>query len=587
MKNFFNYIFYVSLLVMGLSFTSCQDEFESLPDEDGQTESISSTSTTAKLIENTTANDGSFDNIVDAASCFSINFPYTVKVNGVSLTINDIEDLESIEELLDAVDNNEELLDIIFPITITLSDYSELTIDGIDGFEEMVEECVEGGEDDDIECIDFVYPITLYTFDLNNEATGNVTVESDMEFRLFFAGLDENDLISIDFPVTLELYDDTTVVVESNAELANAIENAKDLCDEDDDDDYNDDDFTQDELVDYLAGCPWLVKQVKRNDQDQTELYLDYVLNFEEDGSVSATDGEGNVYGGAWSTRETDFALLLDLEFESLEVFNMEWFIYEQGEGLVNLHVSDGNTIMLSKACDLVDDDPTTLREALKECSWIIKEIYNDGVDVKRLLGYEFNFMAEGVVTLSNGDVVSDGTWEVSTNAQGRLVMEITMGEEQSVSFVWPLSSLDDERLEFEITGTDYELVLERNCDDDENDGDVTWIRDLFSDTQWELALFSQNEDPLTDAYSDFTYEFNTDGTITVMDQDLLAISTGNWYVYRNSEGYLEMIIRFGSESNFYPLGNDYLIVEVVENRIELKHENEYDGYEHLVFEKK
>lgn len=586
MKNFFSYIVYVGLLVVGLGFTSCQDEFESLPGEDGQSESISSTSATAKLIEDTCANDGSFDNIVDAASCFSINFPYTVKVNGVSLTINDIEDLETIEGLFDAVDTTERFLDIIFPITVTWSDYSEVTIDSMDVLEELAEECEEGGDDDDIECIDFVYPITLYTFDLSNEATGNITVESDREFRLFFAGLDENELISIDFPVTLELYDDTTMVVTSNAELANAIENAKDLCDEDDDNDYNDDDFNQDELVDYLVGCPWLVKQVKRNDQDQTQLYLDYVMNFKEDGSVSATDNEGNVYSGVWSTRETEFALLLNLEFDALEVFTMEWFIYDQGNGLVNLNISDGNTIMLSNACDVVDDDPSTLREALKECSWIIKKVFNDGQEIKRLLGFEFNFEAEGVVTLSNGDVVTEGTWEIAANAQGRLVMAVTMGDEEAVSFEWPLSHLDDDRLKFEI-GDDYELILERNCDNDDNDEDVTWIRGLFNDSQWELALFSQNEDPLTESYNGFTYEFNADGSITVLDQELLQISVGNWYVYRNSEGNLEMIIRFGSESNFYPLGNDYLIVEVEENRLELKHVNDYGGYDHLVFEKK
>jgi hypothetical protein len=130
-------------------------------------------------------------------------------------------------------------------------------------------------------------------------------------------------------------------------------------------------------------------------------------------------------------------------------------------------------------------------------------------------------------------------------------------------------------------------LILERNCDNDDNDEDVTWIRGLFNDTDWELALFSQNEDPLTEAYADYTYRFGMDGTITVLDMDMTEISAGNWYVYRNSDNKLEMIIRFGSDSNFYPLGNDYKILEVEENRLELKHENDYDGYDHLVFEKK
>ena len=59
MKKFFNYAFYASLLIIGLTFTSCQDEFEKLPEEEAQQEAFAANSTTAKLIENTSSNDGS------------------------------------------------------------------------------------------------------------------------------------------------------------------------------------------------------------------------------------------------------------------------------------------------------------------------------------------------------------------------------------------------------------------------------------------------------------------------------------------------------------------------------------------------
>jgi len=591
MKKFFNYAFYSSLLVLALTFTSCQEEFEPLPEDGVEQEAITATSTTAKLIEETTSNDGSFDNIVDESSCFNIKFPYSVKVNGVELTITGEPDLEAIEEIFDALEEDDDILDIIFPITITLADYAEITIAGIDDLRELAQECKEGGDDDDIECIDFVYPITMYTFDINNEETGNVSVGSDKDLRRFFAGLDDNDLISMDFPVTLKLYDGTTMVVDSNAELANAIENAKELCDEDDDNDYNDDDFTQERLENYLVECPWLIHEVKRENQLQTDQYIDYAMNFSEDGTVKVFDREGNMLNGTWSTRVAEHKVLLKLEFDELVDFTLEWYVYEIGEGKIKLYAGDGNRIIMYMGCDIINDDPNTLREILTECSWIIKRVFNDEQEIKRLLGFEFNFEAGGVVTLSNGDIVSQGIWEITANEQGRLVMAITMGDEPGVSFSWPLSELRQERLKFEIPGTDYELVLERNCDNDDNDEDVTWIRGLFNDTQWELALFSQNEDPLTEAYGGYTYEFGMDGTITVlemnMNMELQEISTGKWYVYRNSDNKLEMIIRFESESNFYPLGNDYIILEVEENRLELKHENKNGGYDHLVFEKK
>ncbi len=587
MKKFLNYAFYCSLLVLALTFTSCQDEFEELPEEGAQQEAIAVNSATAKLIEDTCSNDGSFDNIVDESSCFNIKFPYTVEVNGLQLTISSVDDLDSIEDIFDALEGDEDILEIIFPITITLADYAEITINGIEDLRELAKECKEGGDDDDIECIDFVYPITLYTFDLNNEETGNVTVESDKDLRQFFKGLDENDLVSMDFPVTLKLYDGTEMVVKSNAELAQAIENAKELCDEDDDNDHNDDDFTQERLENYLVECPWLIHEVKRENQLQTDQYIDYVMNFKEDGTVKVIDRAGNMLNGTWSTRVAELNnVLLKLEFDELVDFSLEWFVYEIGEGKIKLHVSDGDKIIMHMGCDIINNDPNTLREALKECSWIIKKVFNEGQEIKRLLGFEFNFEIDGVVTLSNGDLVSQGSWEIITNDQGRLVMAITMGDEPGVSFEWPLSELKDERLKFEIPGTDYELILERNCDNDENDQDVTWIRGLFNDSQWELTLFSQNEDPLTDAYEAYTYEFGMDGSLTVLDANMQEISVGDWYVYRNSYDKLEMIIRFGSDSNFYPLGNDYKILEVEENRLELKHENSYGGYDHLIFNK-
>ncbi len=91
----------------------------------------------------------------------------------------------------------------------------------------MASECLEGGDDDDIECIDFVYPITLFTFGVDNQQANEVQVMSDQELRRFFDELEDDDLISIEFPITLKKYDGTEVTVQNNAELAAALEMAK------------------------------------------------------------------------------------------------------------------------------------------------------------------------------------------------------------------------------------------------------------------------------------------------------------------------------------------------------------------------
>ena len=585
MRKFFKTTLFASLLAVAISFTSCQDEFEEISNGE-ENESITANSAAAKLITNTSSQDGSFDNIVDGVSCFAIEFPYTVNVNGLEVTLDSKEDLVTVEELLDKVDVDSDIVDIIFPITITLADYSEITISSKDELREIAKDCIEGGKDDDIECIDFVYPLTVFTFDVNNQQTGNATVENDRQLRRFFAGLEGNQLVSMDFPVTLKLYDNTEVVVNTNAELAVAIESAKEACDEDDDNDHNDDDFSKERLDAYLVACPWLIHDMQRNEEDQIGRYFEYAMNFAANGTVTAKDREGNSIEGEWTTRVSNNRVLLKLEFTALMDFTLDWFVYELEDGKIKLFAEGGNKIIMKKACNVIDKDPNTLRGVLKECSWIIKKVKRDNQELDRLLGYEFNFMADGVVTLSSGEVSSEGTWEITLNAQARLVMAITMGNEPGVSFEWPLSDLRDNRLKFEIPGTGYELILERNCDNDVDDEDVVWIRGLFKDSLWEVALFSENQDP-SEAYTNYEFSFSANGKVTVYSPNQVEVSAGRWFVYRNSDNKLEMIINFGANSNFYPLANDYIVLEVQENRLELKHENSNGGYDHLVLEKK
>ncbi|MEM9141854.1 MAG: hypothetical protein AAGA86_02630 [Bacteroidota bacterium] len=590
MKKFLSNVVYGSLLTLLFVFTSCQDEFEDIVVEPDEQETLNMESATVQLVSNTVSNDGSFDNIVDGSSCFNLRFPYTVEANGLELIIDGLEDLEVIEEVFDALEDDEDILEIIFPVTITLGDYSELTINSVEALRQIAETCVEGGADDDIECIDFVYPITLFTFDINRQQTGNVTVESDRELRRFFAGLDEGDLVSIQYPVTLKKYDGSEIQVSNNAELAAALEAAREACDEDDDNDHNDDDFSEERLANLLTECPWLVKEVQRNSTDQTEQYFEYVMNFKEEGAVTVRDRMGNVLQGTWNIRTAQNVVMLKLEFETLVDFSLEWFVYEIGNSRIKLFSGDGNKIIMAPACDVFDDSPETLREALKECDWVIKRVKNNGQHLNRLLGFSFEFKEDGVVTLSDAETEFQGTWAITTNANGRLVMAVTMGDEPGVSFEWLLSDMKDRFLKFNIEGTAYELLLVRNCDDDDDDDDdedIGLLRNIFNDTEWRIAQFTENGDDTTQAYADVSLYIDNDGSLEIRNANGEEISRGRWFVFRNSEERVEMIIAFREGSNYEPLANDYIILEMSQERLELKHENDGGGYDHLILEQR
>ncbi len=589
MKKFFKYTMYVSLLTIALSFTSCQDEFEEI-NTGTEHQAITANSSTAQLIQHTSSNDGSFDNIVDGTSCFDIKFPYTVEVNGLELIINSREDIHQIEEIFDAIDDDLDFLEILFPITITAGDFSEITINGLQDLRELAAECKEGGDDDDIECIDFVYPMTIFTFNVNLEQTSNVVVESDRDLRIFFKDLDENKLISFDFPISLKLYDDTSITVENNEELARVIENAKDNCDEDDDDDYNDDDFNEASFNDKLVECVWFVKEFKRNDIDQTLQYVDYILNFKEDGTVVTGFRGAATIVGTWSTTVGDDGAKLNMEFETSVDFNLEWNVYDVGDNRIKLFNGDSNRIIMKQICE--EDLPLVtvegIIETLRECTWVIKRVKNNGEQINRLLGSEFEFQADGVITLSKNNTVSEGTWSITTNAQGRFVVAITMGDEGAISFEWLLTDLKDRIIKFNIEETFYELLIVKNCiNDEEVEEDITFIKNIFNDSAWDVAYFAENNDESTELFADVKLYLDNDGSIEVRSLNGEVFSNGNWFVYRNAfSGKLEMIISFETGSNYLPLTNDYQILEIDDMRIELKHENETGLYDHLVLER-
>lgn len=582
MKKLIN-LMYAGLVLMALTFTSCQEEFEEVAGGP-ENETIQADSSTALLIEKTSSNDGSYDNIVDGASCIALKFPYTVNVNGVEVTIDSREDLHTIEDIFDEVDIDEDILEIIFPITITLPDFTEVVIENFEQLRELADACREGGADDDIECIDFVYPITLFTFDINEQQTGEVTVESDEQLRKFFNGLEDNDLVSIEFPITLKKYDGTEIVVDSNGELAQALEMAKDECDEDDDDDYNDDDFDEERFDFCLTQCPWKVMEVVRDEINQTDQYFARIMTFYEGGGVTVKDQSGNVIEGTWSRSFTDRGPLLTLEFDTLVDFNLEWLVYEIGEHTIKLYAENGNKIILKQLCEDDVPGPDTLRGILKECEWIIKKVKNQGEEIDRLLGWEFKFLPEGVVTLSNGESTSEGTWEIGENNEGVLSLLITMGDEPGVSFEWPLRDLDDYRLKFEVEEVDYELILLRVCDDNANDGDVVEIRTAMMDGTWNVAQYIENDTDKTDEFAGLDFYFNEMHQVNVDENDNPIIQ-GVWRVLRGDEGYLKFFLSFDHDGIYGEITDDWYIETVTANQIVLVHEDEFST-ETLVFEK-
>jgi hypothetical protein len=315
-----------------LTTTSCRTEDDVALDAPQET-TLLANSMLATAMQRVAMNDGSVDNIVYNANCFTIQLPITATINGVTITITDISDYDAIEDLLDEFDDDDDNVDIEFPVTIILSDFTEIQINSIDELEDYADDCNdENVDDDDIECLDFVYPITASVFNANNEVISTITFNSDADLYEFIDDIDEDDLVGFDFPLSILLADGSELVINNFNDLEDAIDEYEDDCDEDDDYDYNDDDCddcTTEEIEAILTACPdWYIDELERNDNDLEANYTGYLFNFFEDNTVTVS-WDDETASGTWTVDGSGNDMTVTFDIPGFDDINDTWNLVE------------------------------------------------------------------------------------------------------------------------------------------------------------------------------------------------------------------------------------------------------------------
>lgn len=567
-----------------LMFTSCQDEVIDITEPD-ETETLVAESTLTSLISATSIMDGSADNIIDNASCLSVELPVTVIVRGLEITIDSREDFKVIEAIFKEFDDDDDSLDIVFPITIILANHDEVVIQNREALQELINECRgENEDDDDIECIDFQYPISFSVYNRDFQIINVVTIENDRQLYRFIKRVTgaEKLLASLNFPVTMELADGTEIVVNNNVELQRTIEDAKDTCDEDDDNDYGDDDFTKERLDEYLKKCPWVIYEFQRNNQDNTAQYKEYALNFKEDDVVVMRARGGDILTGTWSTRVTDRGALLKLEFENLIDFTLEWIVYDIEDGKIKLFEAGGNRIIMKRNCDIVIDiTKERIENFLQECLWRVARLNVEGANnEKDYIGTPLKFFPDNVVKLRvNGEFVQ-GTYEIGFKNTG-FTLQITLDGRPNLKLEWLITFLEEDLIK--LSNANNQMILERHCPN--IDGDLTFVENILLSGAWEVAAYYVDGANKPEEFFMYTLEFVETGRVKVTDPNN-GISNGAWLSYRK-EG-LNLGLYFGNNAPFDDLNHRWKIVEITPNRIELKDLNANVETERtLVLEKK
>ncbi len=212
------------LLAVGMIlFVSCQEEEEVVIDPTIDN-TILRGSQLESLMKKVVIHDGSFDDVVDGGNCFSINLPYTILQNGEEHLINELSDYQGLFDT--------DIIEIQFPITITLFDHSEEIVNTTSNLVDFANMCQVN--DDDIECVDFLYPIRLSTFDSRSNTFSSLDIGHDSGMFEFMSNVDENTSVSINYPINLQLHNGQKVGAQHNSDLLKIILDVVSVCDEND-----------------------------------------------------------------------------------------------------------------------------------------------------------------------------------------------------------------------------------------------------------------------------------------------------------------------------------------------------------------
>jgi hypothetical protein len=537
-----------------INFNSCQKEvFEQT--ETTEESLIAPNSTLSNLMQFTATNDGSVDDIMDDANCFSVNLPVTVIVNNITITINTLEDLALIEEVFDEYDNDDDILEFLFPITIILNDYHEIVIENHDQLEAFIEDCTNV-DDDVIECVDFQYPISFSIYNTDFQVIDTVIIESDEQLYHFLENLQDNTdqvvLASLNFPVTMVYANGNTVVVNNNAELQTVIEEAGDDCDD------NEDDTCSEEQVDaYLTECHWNIVSFNGDDN-----FIDKDFYFNSNGSLEIYASNNTVATGNWSTSTTNGGVVLTLS--DLTMFDNDlggnWYVYECDDNRFKFTREPGTVesyVIIERECDNETDcNVAEVLADLKECKWFLGTDLVDG-------NGPLMFTEDGAVTL-NGDII--GGYNLAL-IEGHIYFTLDLsGDYETISKEWKLVECDDDRLQF--ANGDYTLVMEQECTTDTACTEAELDSYLMeSECYWVAVNVSGSN-----AYDDFAIQFNSNQDVLIEGGG--ANYFGTWSTSGNpADGVYLNISQF--DGNFVVFNGEWLVVECSAERIVITNNGE------------
>lgn len=193
-----------------------------------------------------------------------------------------------------------------------------------------------GDDQKGIACIDFNYPLTIFSLDEDLVVFSVNTVSNDEEFSNLIGSLDETFSISISFPISSTLENGEPFEINTKEELKEAIDNC-----------------LQEELIfeceQLIQHCIWKIGYSFENNND----FLGYYFN--EFNGATVLNISDSLYIGSWTpfTIETELHLNINLldDTEVGSYFNKDWKVKYLDSNSLRLTYED-DVLILNQRCD-------------------------------------------------------------------------------------------------------------------------------------------------------------------------------------------------------------------------------------------
>ncbi|AUC83371.1 hypothetical protein [Lacinutrix sp. Bg11-31] len=335
------------LLTVLLSFTSCQDEIDKETGEHPNTNTASSQ--TATNLKRASMYDGTFDDFLDGTSCSSLLLPVTATVNGTQVAIASEVDYQQVIDILGVLNTDIDTVVLQFPVTVALNNYTQVVITNQTEYNAIIDACnqAEAAGEAAISCVIIDFPITLLTFNLSLDQTGSVVIESEEQLFNYINSLNEDELFSVNYPITITGAGETTIVISNDAEFETSVQDCVD-----EEEAIEDTENAVDTLEQILVDGLFQIDSFVNSGVETANLYTEFTIDFASNLTVVAENTINpliqDVQGNYEVTSQTE--VFLNLNFTSNASFillNQNWEVTSFNSTTISMQSTTDASITL------------------------------------------------------------------------------------------------------------------------------------------------------------------------------------------------------------------------------------------------